>query len=328
MKKGEAVSTNQISARKQTLKKLYSEHNVILVTIIIFILAAIVESTNFLTLQNIINIIRNNAVVGVLAFGMSFVIISGNIDLSIGSQVVAVGSIILWIMNSTGNMLLAIIVGLVCGCIFSAITGIIITKGNVPSFVVTLGLMNIYRSVCMFFMSGGGFYGEVEMYSQISNYSLFDKIPLPIFYLAIIFAIYYYISKYTKTGRYIYAVGSNEKATRLSGINTDWVKIKAFILMGAVVSVAAIIETSRMNSINASSSGISYEMNAIAMAVIGGISMSGGKGSLVNTLFGIFILGIINNILTLMGVDVFLVNAIRGCIIILAVLLQRTDKNS
>ena len=327
MKKEETVGTTQNSAVKETFKKLYSEHSVILVTAVIFILASIVERENFLTLQNIINVLRNNAVVGVLAFGMSFVIISGNIDLSVGSQLVAVGSIILAIMNSTGNLYLAIFVGILCSCVFSTLAGIIITKGNVPSFVVTLGLMNIYRSVCMFFMSGGGFYGEVDAYSNISNYNAFGKIPLPIFYLAIIFAVYYYISRYTKTGRYIYAVGSNEKATRLSGINTDWVKIKAFILMGVTVAVAAVIETSRMNSINASSSGLSYEMNSIAMAVIGGISMSGGKGSLVNTLFGVFILGIINNILTLMGADVFLVNAIRGCIIILAVLLQRSDKN-
>ena len=327
MKKEETVGTTQNSAVKETFKKLYSEHSVILVTLVIFVLASIVERENFLTLQNIINILRNNAVVGVLAFGMSFVIISGNIDLSVGSQLVAIGSIILAIMNSTGNLYLAIFVGILASCVFSALAGVIITKGNVPSFVVTLGLMNIYRSVCMFFMSGGGFYGEVPAYSQISNYSAFDKIPLPIFYLLIIFGVYYYISRYTKTGRYIYAVGSNEKATRLSGINTDWVKIKAFILMGVTVAVAAVIETSRMNSINASSSGLSYEMNSIAMAVIGGISMSGGKGSLVNTLFGVFILGIINNILTLMGADVFLVNAIRGCIIILAVLLQRSDKN-
>lgn len=307
-------------------KRFYGEYSVILVTIVIFIIACLAERENFLTAQNIINILRNNAVVGVMAFGMAFVIISGNIDLSVGSQLVAVGSIILGVMNMTGNVVMAMVVGVACSCVFSAITGVIVTKGGVPSFVVTLGLMNIYRSVCMYFMAGGGFYGNSTAYAQISNYSVGGIIPLPIVYLAIVFGAYFYISKHTKLGRYIYAVGSNEKATRLSGINTDWVKIRAFMLMGLSVGMAAIIETSRMNSINASSSGTSYEMNAIAMVVIGGISMSGGKGNLINTFFGIFILGIINNILTLMGVDVFLVNAIKGCIIILAVLLQRKEK--
>lgn len=320
------VNTKNKNSSRQRLRKLYGEYSVILVTVVIFIIASIVERENFLTVQNIINILRNNAVIGIMAFGMAFVIISGNIDLSVGSQLVAVGSIILGIINKTGNIPLAVISGIIISCLFSAVTGIIVTKGGVPSFVVTLGLMNVYRSVCMYFMSGGGFYGSKESYAQISNYSLGGVLPLPILYLLIVFAAYYYISKHTKLGRYIYSVGSNEKATRLSGINTDWVKIKAFILMGFSVALAAIIETSRMNSINASSSGTSYEMNAIAMAVIGGVAMTGGKGNLVNTFFGIFILGIINNILTLMGVDVFLVNAIKGCIIILAVLLQKKEK--
>ncbi|PWJ50602.1 ABC transporter permease [Faecalicatena contorta] len=321
------ISMKQDSgSRREMIKKFYGEYSVLLVTVVIFVIACIVERESFLTVQNLINILRNNAVVGVMAFGMAFVIISGNIDLSVGSQLVAIGSIILGIMNATGNMIFAMVAGIICSCAFSAITGIIVTKGGVPSFVVTLGLMNIYRSVCMYFMSGGGFYGNSTAYAQISNYSIGGVVPMPIIYLIIVFAAYYYISKHTKLGRYIYAVGSNEKATRLSGINTDWVKIRAFILMGLAVGVASIIETSRMNSINASSSGTSYEMNAIAMVVIGGISMSGGKGNLINTFFGIFILGIINNILTLMGVDVFLVNAIKGFIIILAVLLQKSDK--
>ncbi|MDF2473539.1 MAG: transporter permease [Anaerocolumna sp.] len=318
--------TEKKGGLKTIWQKFYKEYSVILVAAVIFILATIFESSNFCSTQNIVNIVRNNAVIGVLALGMAFVIISGNIDLSVGSQLVAVGSIILAVINATSNIVIGIVVGIICSCLFSLITGLIVTKGRVPSFVVTLGLMNIYRSVCMYFMSGGGFYGSSKAYANISNYSLGNLIPLPIIYLLIVFAIYYYISKYTKLGRYIYAVGSNEKATRLSGINTDWVKIKAFILMGLSVGIAAVIETSRMNSMNASSSGTSYEMNAIAMVVIGGVSMSGGKGNLISAFFGIFILGIINNILTLMGVDVFLVNAIKGCIIILAVVLQKKEK--
>jgi ribose transport system permease protein len=149
---------------------------------------------------------------------------------------------------------------------------------------------------------------------------------MSIVYFLLMFALYFYISKYTRLGRHIYAVGSNEKATRLSGINTDRIRIISFILLGFAVAVAAITEASRMNSINSTSSGTAYELNAIAMAVVGGIAMEGGKGSLVGTIFGILILGIINNILTLIGVDVYLVNAFKGAIIIAAVLFQRKEK--
>jgi ribose transport system permease protein len=161
---------------------------------------------------------------------------------------------------------------------------------------------------------------------DISNTSLFGWLPLPIIYFFAMFALYYYISKHTSLGRHIYAVGSNEKATRLSGINTNLKRIVAFALLGFAVAIAAVTEASRMNSISSVSSGTAYELNAIAMAVVGGIAMEGGKGKVVGALFGILILGIINNILTLIGVNVYLVNAFKGAIIIFAVLFQRKEK--
>ena len=306
-------------------KKFFSGYSVIVVTIIIFILASIVQGTNFLSAANLINVLRNNAVLGVLALGMAFVIIVGEIDLSVGSELVAVGSICLGVLNVTGSIPLAVISAIVCAVGFSSFIGFIVAKGSVPSFVVTLGFMYIFRSVCQYFMDGGGFYGEVEGFTNISNMKL-GPIPLPIIYLFIVYAAYLNISRYTKTGRHIYAVGSNERASKLSGINVNKVKIVAFAIMGLSVGIAAVIEASRMNSINASSSGSSYEMYAIAMAVIGGVSMKGGRGKMICVLFGIFILAIVNNILNLMGVSAFLVDAIKGAIIIVAVLLQKKDR--
>lgn len=306
-------------------KKFFSGYSVIVVTIIIFILASIVQGSNFLSAANIINVLRNNAVLGILALGMAFVIIVGEIDLSVGSELVAVGAICLGVLNRTGSIALAVIVAVVCAVAFSSFMGFIVAKGNVPSFVVTLGFMYIFRSVCQYFMDGGGFYGDVENFSKISNTKL-GPIPMPIIYLFVIFFIYLYVSRYTKAGRHIYAVGSNERASKLSGVNVNMVKILAFAIMGLSVGIAAVVEASRMNSINASSSGSSYEMYAIAMAVIGGVSMKGGRGKMICVLFGIFILAIVNNILNLMGVSAFLVNAIKGAIIIVAVLLQKKDK--
>ncbi|MCU6762792.1 Ribose transport system permease protein rbsC [uncultured Roseburia sp.] len=308
-----------------SFRKFFSGYSVIVVTIIIFIVASIFQGSNFLSAANIINVLRNNAVLGILALGMAFVIIVGEIDLSVGSQLVAVGAICLGVLNRTNNVVLAVIVAIGCAVGFSACMGLIVAKGNVPSFVVTLGFMYIYRSVCQYFMDGGGFYGKVGAFSKISNSSL-GPIPMPIIYLFIVFIVYFYISRYTKTGRHIYSVGSNARASKLSGISVSKVKVCAFIIMGASVGIAAVIEASRMNSINASSSGNSYEMYAIAMAVIGGVSMKGGRGKMVCVLFGIFILAIVNNFLNLMGVSAFLVNAIKGAIIIVAVLLQKKDE--
>ncbi len=324
-KKSQVTYTENSKGIVGSFKNFFSGYSVIVVTVIIFIVAAIFQGSSFLSGTNLINILRNNAVLGILALGMAFVIIVVEIDLSVGSELVAVAAICLGVLNATGNVVLAVIVAIACAIGFSAGMGVIIAKGSVPSFVVTLGFMYIFRSVCQYFMDGGGFYSNVESFSKISNTEL-GPVPLPIIYLAIVFAVYLYISKFTKTGRHVYAVGSNARAAKLSGISVNKVKILAFVIMGASVGIAAVIEASRMNSINASSSGNSYEMYAIAMAVIGGVSMKGGRGKILCVLFGIFILAIVNNFLNLMGVSAFLVNAIKGAIIIVAVLLQKKDR--
>ncbi len=308
-------------------KRFVSEYSIVLVAVAMVLIATLLEGETFMTGKNFINILRNNSVQGIIAFGMSFVIISGNIDLSVGSQLVVVGIVCLAVLNATGSIVLAILAAVAMSCVLSTITGLIVTKGRVPSFIVTLGMQYVLRSVSIFAMDARGITGEIKAFQDISNYSIGGWLPMPIIYFAVMFAIYFYLSKYTVLGRRIYAVGSNEKATRLSGINTDTIKIISFILLGIAVAVAAVTESSRMNSINSTSSGTSYELNAIAMAVVGGISMQGGKGNMVGTLFGIFILGIINNILTLVGMNVYLVNAVKGAIIIFAVLLQRKDRD-
>ena len=321
---------NTVSKQRfDSLKKVVSSNSIVLVVIVMIIAGTFAEGSQFLSFQNFMNILRNHAVIGIIALGMSFVIISGNIDLSVGAQMVAVAAITVSFVNSTGNIVMGLILGILAGCAMSTVTGIIVTKGRVPSFIVTLGMQYIYRSLCMFYMQGGGFYldkTKAPFYTQISNYMLFGKIPMPVVYYALMFLLFWFISRYTKLGRHIYAVGSNEKATKLSGINTDKIKILAFTLMGLAISVAAIVESSRMGSINSTSSGNAYELNAIAMTVIGGISMEGGKGKISGALWGMLILGIINNMITLLGVNVYLINAFKGVIIIAAVLLQRKDR--
>ncbi|MEF9988069.1 MAG: ABC transporter permease [Christensenella sp.] len=307
--------------------KFVREYSIVLVAVGMIIVAMILGGASFMNAQNFINIFRNNAVLGIIAFGMAFVIISGNIDLSVGTQLVVVGILTLTVLNATGSIIAAVVVAIAVSCALSAFVGVIVTKGRVPSFIVTLGMQYIYRSVAIFAMDARGITGEVEGFKAISNFELGGVLPLPILYFAIVFVVFLYIAKSTVLGRRIYAVGSNEQATKLSGINTDKVKILAFVLLGLSVGIATIIDASRMNSINSTSSGLNYELNAIAMAVVGGTAMEGGKGNMINVLFGIIILGVINNILTIIGMNVYLVNAVKGAIIIGAVLLQHNKKD-
>lgn len=315
--------------------KFWSEYNILLVTLLMIIISTCLKGFTFLSLNNIINIIRSNAVVGIIAFGMAFVIITGNIDLSVGAEMVAVAALSITVINFVGEAygevlgtIAGVLTAFITGIGFSLLTGLIITKGRVPSFIVTLGFQYIYRSVLTYALSGGGVTTKNAAYLAISSTNLFGFLPLQILYFFIMAFIYWYISKYTTLGRRIYAVGSNEKASRLSGIKTDRIKVMAYVLLGIAIAVAAIAESSRMGSINSTSSGTSYELNAIAMVVIGGVAMEGGKGKLSNTMFGAFIFGMISNILTLIGINTKLVNAVKGAIIIVAVLLQRGNKES
>lgn len=322
------MQTTEAMAGKQKLKRFLSEYSIILVTLLMIVVSTCLKGVTFLSISNIINIIRSNAVIGIIAFGMAFVIITGNIDLSVGAEMVAVAALAITAVNLTGSAVLGVLTAFVTGILFSLLTGLIITKGRVPSFIVTLGFQYIYRSVLTYSLNGGGVTTKNPGYLAISSTELFGFLPLQIVYFFLMALIFWYISRYTALGRRIYAVGSNEKAARLSGIKTDRIKIMAYVLLGITVAVGAIAESSRMGSINSTSSGTSYELNAIAMVVIGGVSMEGGKGKLSNTMFGAFIFGMISNILTLIGINTKLVNAVKGAIIIIAVLLQRNNKES
>ena len=322
----------QTQKGREAWGNIWANYSVGVIFFIIFALSIVVKGTSFLSLNNIINVLRNNSIIGIIALGMTFVIISGGIDLSVGSQLVAIGTINILILESLNGItapitaiLLALLGSLISGVLLGGLNGILITKGKIPPFIVTLGTMNVFRSVAQHFMRGGGFTTQNMAYIEISNYKLFNIIPLPIIYFILLTAIMHVVSKHTRFGRYVYSVGSNEKATRLSGINVNQIKLLTYTLIGLMVSFAAIVETSRMGSINPTSSANYYEMDAISAAVIGGTSMSGGRGLIIGTFFGVLTIGLINNMMTLIGVPPFLVNAMKGTIIILAVLLQKKD---
>ena len=308
-------------------KKWAGDNSAIIAFVVLLVLAVILQGGTFLSVNNIINVLRNNSVIGIIALGMTLIIITGGIDLSVGAQLAFIGVAIITVFNSTQSLLLTLLVGVGGAILFGWITGVLIAKFKIPPFITTLGSMTIYRSVAQFFLNGGGLTASGEKtnaYLSISNTNLFGVLPMPIVIWFVCVIVVLLIMQHTAIGRHIYAVGSNEKAASLSAINVVRVKCFAYIASAILVLIATIVETSRLGSINSASSGNKYEMDAIAAAVIGGTSMSGGKGKIAFTVLGTLTLGIINNMMNLLGVDSFLVGAVKGAIIIVAVLLQMT----
>lgn len=291
-------------------------------------------------LTNWLNILRNNAPVGIIALGMTFVIISGGIDLSVGSTLVAVGAMVMMVVDGSATGLLAgmgitgvpayiiaIAVGLVFGALLGWLTGVLIAHGKLPPFIATLGTMQIFRSVTQHLTQHAN-PSVPKGFLQIANLKIGSFYIMPILYWLAIAAVLYVVSKRTTFGRHVFAVGSNIRTARLSGINVNKVKRRIYMLTGMLVAIAAIIQVSRIGSMDYASAGSGYEMDAIAAVIVGGTSMSGGKGSIVGTVLGMLIIGVMNNLLTLFGVPPFLREACKGVIVIVAVLLQKKEADA
>lgn len=333
------------AAEKWQSSPLFSIGLALLVMVIIQTISITVNS-NFSSpvewfekwLSNWLNILRGNAAIGIVALGMTFVIISGGIDLSVGSLYAASGAFTL-ILLDTGAVgwfnkiglagVPAIILAILCSLIFATLlgecNGVLISYGKMPPFIATLGAMQILRSVTQYAMRGQNV-ALPKAFLAISQASIGGQALLPILYWAVAAAAMYIVSKHTAFGRHVYAIGSNERTTSLSGINVKSVKRRVYGLMGFLVGVASLIQLGRIGSLDYASGGSGYEMDAIAAVVVGGTSMAGGRGSIVGTVFGTLIVGVMNNLLNLIGVDPYLNAAFKGVIIIGAVLLQRKEK--
>lgn len=313
----------QTSTTKGRLSWLWSEYSVIIAFLVIFIAAAIMNP-RFLDINNQLNILMQVSIIGIVALGMTVVMLSGGIDLSVGSVLVFVGVITVLALNATGSILVAILTALVVGSFAGFLNGLMVAKGRIASFIATLGMMAAARSIALYIAEGGSISGEVSSFTAIANSDLwiFD-FPVIIFFAMT--ALVYILMHKTRFGRYVYALGSNEKAALLSAIRVDRVKMGVYTLVGLLVSVAAIIETSRLNSISSSSSGVQYELDAIAAVIIGGTRMTGGRGKIMGTFFGVLILGILNNMMNLMNVSPHLQGFVKGLIIIIAVVFQKRE---
>lgn len=307
----------------------YSNLAPLIALIVLFVISSI-ASPYFLSTRNILNILRQVSYTGIIALGMTFVIITGGIDLSVGSMTAFVGGITILTLNSLGGGYLAvfisIIVALAIGTLAGSINGLLVSKGRIAPFIVTLATMSIYRSLALYISGAGEFRSQSNIYPKIGS-SYFLGIPIPVWIFLLLTFIFHLLLNDTKFGRYVCAVGYNERVARYSAIKVDLVKFSTYALTGLTVGITSILLSSRLNSISSSNSGLNYELDAIAAVVIGGTSLSGGKGSIIGTFIGAFVLGIINNMLNMTGVSPYLQGTVKGLVILGAVLMQYNRNN-
>lgn len=319
------VSKSGMKLRWQNITANYSHW----LSFILLLVVAVIVNPSFLSWNNLTNQFVQGAIIGICSMGMSLVITAGMIDLSTGSTVAIVSGIGVLVLNRTQSILLTLGFCLLFGLALGAINGLLVTKGNIAPFIVTLATMSAYRSIINQMGQGGPFTVSSDMYESFRQVAAGKTLGLPnlMIFFIIVTVITSLIMNHTKFGRYVYAVGSNEQAARLSGINVDRVKTMIFLYTGVLAGLAAFLLSSRLTAIQAASAGDGYEMDAIAAVAIGGTSMAGGKGKIIGTFLGVLMLRIINTVLIMANVPPFLNGLVRGIIIIIAVLAQSRKKN-
>ena len=275
----------------------------------------------FLTGINIINVVRQTSIYGIMAVGMTFVIITGGIDLSVGSLLAVSGAACAGMLRAGFSPFAAVLGTLAVGTLFGLINGVIINAGKITPFVVTLGMMSIARGITMIYTKGYPISGFDAGFRKIGGGD-FLGIPVPIMMFVVSAAAAWVILTQTRLGRYTYAIGGNEETVRLSGINAPFFKTIIYGISGLTAAVSSLILTSRLNSAEPIA-GTGYELDVIAAVVIGGTSLSGGRGAIWGTFVGALLIGVINNGMNLLGISAYFQLVVKGLIIIGAVLLDR-----
>jgi ribose transport system permease protein len=304
----------------------------ILLALLIICSALALSTTSFLTLQNLLNVGRQVSLLGIMAIGMTFVLISREVDLSIGS-IYAIAGLSTGMLIVSGWLLFpAMGTGLLIGSAIGCLNGLLSTYGRLPSFIATLGMLSVVRGAALLITNGqpvtvntakGGREDVIDQFYFLGQGHLFDRIPmLLIFFILIALAAWFLLSK-TAFGFRVYAVGGNEKAARLSGIQVFQTKILTFTLMGLLSALAGILSLAFLPSGQAGRTGVGLELDVIAAAIVGGASLSGGEGTIFGTILGVLIIGVLRNGLILLGISPFWQTTVIGLVIICAVGLDK-----
>lgn len=286
--------------------------------IIAFAILCSINGKHFLTLSNVMNIINQASINAVIAIGASLVILTGGIDLSVGAVVGFVGIFLGMRLADGMSIGLAVLLCLVCGAAIGLVNGLLVSYGKVPAFIVTLGTMMVARGMAQIINGGQAISGINMDLGALMQIKFFGIIPIGVMYVLVFYLIMCFVLYYTKFGRNIYAIGGNEHAAKLSGVKVNQVEVMVYVLSGIFAAFAGVMLLSRLLYADPSA-GNSYEMDAIAAAVIGGISMSGGKGKLQNTVIGAIILATLTNGLQILNVPTYYQTVITGLVVIIAV---------
>ncbi len=302
------------------LSEIWAKYRPVLI-MIVFIIVAECLSRKFLTVNNIMNVLNQTSMNAILALALTTVILTGGIDISVGSTLAFSGAAAAWLLRAGHSTVLAVIVALVIGVAIGTLNGIFISRWNLQPMIVTLATMSIFRGTTYLLTTGSPISVSNPAFKMIGGGKLFGTIQVPIIILLVLAVIMHYVLNNTPFGRHIYSIGGNEEAAYLSGVNTKNVKAAAYAISGLLASVVGIIMTSRLSSAQPLA-GQSYEMDAIAAAVIGGTSLRGGQGKVVFSIVGALIIGMLNNILTLLDVSTYYQTVIKGIVILIAVMID------
>lgn len=309
---------------KRGISKAWLLEQKSLIALLVLIAVVSSMSANFFSLNNLFNILQQTSVNAIMAVGMTLVILTAGIDLSVGSLLALTGAIAASVVGLEMNVMVAVGASLALGAAIGAVTGLIVAKGKVQAFIATLVMMLLLRGITMVYTNGSpvntGFSDAADAFGWFGIGRPLG-VPTPVWIMAVVFLAAWYMLHHTRLGRYIYALGGNEAATRLSGISVDRVKIIVYSLCGLLAALAGIIEVARLSSAQPTA-GTGYELDAIAAVVLGGTSLSGGKGRIMGTLVGALILGFLNNGLNLLSVSSYYQMIVKAVVILLAVLVD------
>ena len=304
----------------------WRKYIVYLAFVVVFIFFSILlHDSGFLRLKNIMNITRQTAMISVMAVGMTFVIATGQIDLSVGSITSLAALVTALTVNATNSILLSLIAGLAVGLIIGTVSGLLITRLSIPSFLVTLGMLSIIKGVSMTLTNTAAVPILNDKFNFIFGTGAVFGIPILFLWTIFIALIGFYAMAYTPYGKQVLATGGNELAAKYTGVNTDMIKLVVMSLSGMAAALAGILYSGRMQA-GRYTFGEGDELSVIAAVIIGGTSMSGGTGSVIGAIMGSLLVGIINNGLIIAGLSVSGQMIIRGIIIIMAVAIGNKSK--
>lgn len=306
--------------KKMSLNQFFRQFGIVIVLILMCIVISCLTD-RFFTISNILSVARQVSINGILALGMGFVIITGGIDLSVGSLLALTASITLGLIGSGVNWFVGCICGMLVGIAVGLLEGLLVAKLRIAPFIATLASMTICRGATQVFDGGTAIrVSDVSFKALGQNY--IGPIPVPVIIMIVMFIIGWFITKKTRFGRHMYAVGGNEQAARLSGVSVPTIKISVYCICGLCCAVSGFITAARLGSATPTA-GEGAEMDAIAAVVLGGVSMDGGKGSLTGVFVGAFIIGVLNNALNLLSVSAYWQEIAKGLVILLAVVIDR-----